>query len=118
LKDLSELRIYRLAVEVAEEVWEEVSGWESFAKWSVGKQLVDAADGIGATMIEGYYRHSSGDQGRFFRYALSSAKEASLWWWRSKNRGLISSVERYERVRQKLDDLLPQTLNYIKSLER
>jgi hypothetical protein len=27
-------------------------------------------------------------------------------------------VERYERVRQKLDDLLPQTLNYIKSLER
>ena len=48
MKDLSGLRIYRLAVEVAEEVWKEVSTWDNFAKWSVGKQLVDAADGIGA----------------------------------------------------------------------
>ena len=118
MKDLSELRIYRLAVEVAEEVWDEVSAWVSFAKWSLGKQLVDAADGIAATMIEGYYRHTSGDQRKFFRYSLSSAKETSLWWWRAKNRNLISSPERYEHVREKLDDLFPQTLNFIKSLGR
>ncbi len=66
MKDLSELRIYRLAVEVAEEVWT----WDNFAKWCVGKQLVDAADGIGATMIEGYYPHGARDQGKFFSLCI------------------------------------------------
>jgi four helix bundle protein len=79
--------------------------------------LVDSADGISATMIEGYYRYTPKDQGKFFRYALSSAKETSLWWWRANNRKLISSTERYELVRKKLDDLIPQTLNFIKSLK-
>jgi four helix bundle protein len=116
LKDLSELRIYILTVEIAEEIWEEVVGWENLAKWTLGKQLTEAADGIAATMIEGYYRHSSRDQAKFFRYALSSAKETTLWWWRAKNRNFISLHERYDCVRKKLDDLLPQTTNYIKSL--
>ena len=116
MKDLSELRIYHLAVEIAEEIWDEVSKWDKFPKWTLGKQLVEAADGIAATMIEGYYRYRPKDQGKFFRYSLSSAKETSLWWWRAKNRNLISSQDRYERVRKKLDDLTPQTINYIKSL--
>lgn len=84
MKDLSELRIYHLAVAIAEEVWSEVADWDNFAKWSLGKQLVEAADGIAATMIEGYYRNSRREQAKFFRYALSSAKETALWWWRAK----------------------------------
>ncbi|NIR49044.1 hypothetical protein GWO43_11385 [candidate division KSB1 bacterium] len=28
-------------------MWKEVVTWESFAKWSLGKRLVDAADGDG-----------------------------------------------------------------------
>ena len=117
MKDLSELRIYHLAVEIGEKVWEEVSGWDSFSRWSLGKQLVECADGIAATMIEGYYRHTSGEVVRFFRYALSSAKEASLWWWRAWRRGLISRRGCYEEVRDKLNDLIPQTINFIKTLQ-
>lgn len=49
--------------------------------------------------------------------ALSSAKETALWGWRAKERNLISSSERYARVRQNLDALLPQTVNYIESLQ-
>jgi len=118
MKDLSELRIYRLAVEVGEEVWAEVAEWEKFSKWSLGKQLVESADGIAATMIRQLpdYRNSAGEQRKFFRYALSSAKEAALWWWRAEERGLICSEGRYDTMRKKLDDLVPQTVNFLKQL--
>jgi len=46
-----------------------------FSKWTAGKQLVDAADGISAVMIEGYYHNRPGYLVRFFQYSLSSAKE-------------------------------------------
>ena len=116
MKDLSELRIYHLAVEIAEEIWQEVTTWDQFAKWTLGKQIVDSAEGIAATMIEGYYRYTPKEQAKFFRYALSSAKETSLWWWRAKNRNLIFSHERYKKVHQKLGDLIPQTINFLKTL--
>ena len=103
---------------VGEEIWQEVGTWQSFEKWTIGKQLVESADGIAATMIEGYYRNSSRETVKFFRYALSSAKEAGLWWWRAKTRNIIKSAETYDQVRKKLDDLLPQTVNFIKSLQK
>ncbi len=60
MKDLSELRIYLLAVEIGELGWQNVMSWDSFAKWTLGKQLVEYADGIAAQMIEGYYRKTRG----------------------------------------------------------
>ncbi|RCK73039.1 MAG: hypothetical protein IGBAC_0238 [Ignavibacteriae bacterium] len=35
--------------------------WESFEKWTIGQQLVESADSIAATMIEGYYRYTEGE---------------------------------------------------------
>ena len=117
MKDLSELRIYRLGVEIAELIWADVIVWESFAKWTVGTQLVEASDGIAATMMEGYYRFSPAEQRKFFQYALASGKETALWWWRAKQRNLISSEDRYKEVQKMLDDLLPQTMNYILAMK-
>ncbi len=91
MKDLSSLRIYSLAVSIGEDVWNLVYKWNSFAKWSLGKQMVDSADGIAATMIEGYYRYSKGDQAKFFQYSLALAKETELWLWRAKQRNLIDA---------------------------
>ena len=113
MKDLSELRIYKLAVDIGELVWEEVQGWENFAKWTIGKQLVESADGISATMMEGYYRNQPGDKRKFFQYALSSAKETELWCWKAQNRKIISS-NKYSEIKKLMDDLLPQLVNFIK----
>ena len=38
------LRVYNLAEEIADLVWEVVSKWDYFAKDTVGKQLVNSAD--------------------------------------------------------------------------
>lgn len=117
MKDLSELRIYKLGLEIGELVWEEVSRWESFPKWTVGKQVCDSADGIAATMNEGYYRYSYAEQRKFFQYALASAKETAMWSWKAKQRNLISTDGRYKDVQVKLDDLIPQTVNYILAMK-
>ena len=52
------LRVYRLAEELADRIWDIVSGWDSFAKATVGEQLVTAADSIGANIAEGSGRGS------------------------------------------------------------
>jgi len=43
------LRVYLLAEELADEVWKVVRKWEMLASDTVGKQLVRAANSIGAT---------------------------------------------------------------------
>ena len=42
------LRIYLLAEEIADHIWEIVFKWAYFAKDTIGKQLVNSADSIGA----------------------------------------------------------------------
>ncbi|NIT60312.1 MAG: hypothetical protein GWN00_30120 [Aliifodinibius sp.] len=51
MKDLSDMRIHGLPVEIGEAVWGELSIWESFAKWTIDKQIVGSVDGIAAQMI-------------------------------------------------------------------
>ena len=50
------------------------TGWEPFAKNTIGTQLVRAADSIGANIAEGYGRGSFADNKRFVgncaRFAL------------------------------------------------
>jgi len=51
MKEIESLRIYQLAVEIGEMVWQIVDSWDDkFAKWTVGKQWVESADSISATM--------------------------------------------------------------------
>ena len=45
-----ELRVLREAEAIADEIWQEVVGWESFAREVVGGQMARAADSIGANI--------------------------------------------------------------------
>ena len=44
------LDIYRLAEVLADNIWEIVANWDRFAQDTVGRQLVRAADSIGANI--------------------------------------------------------------------
>jgi four helix bundle protein len=54
--NFEKLRIYELSEALADEVWEVVRKWERFEKDTLGKQLVRAADSIGANIAEGIGR--------------------------------------------------------------
>ena len=55
---LAELQVYQLARDIAERIWDIVIKWDYFAKDTMGKQLVKAADAVAANLSEGH--------GRFF----------------------------------------------------
>jgi hypothetical protein len=48
-----QLEAYRLAERLADGVWDIVLTWDNFARDTVGKQFVRAADSIGASLAVG-----------------------------------------------------------------
>ena len=55
-----ELRVLHEAEAIADEIWQEVIGWESFAREVVGGQMARAADLIGANIAEAFGRFVDG----------------------------------------------------------
>jgi four helix bundle protein len=47
-KYFQELRVYKLAEKLADEIWKIVNDWDIFAKNTIGTQIVRSADSIGA----------------------------------------------------------------------
>ena len=65
--DFEKLQVYRLSEKLANEIWKIVMQWDSFSKDTVGKQMVRAADSIGANIAEGRGRYNLQDNKRFIR---------------------------------------------------
>ena len=60
VQPLEEIEVYMMAEEIADKWWETVSRWPPFAQDTVGKQLIRAADSIGANIAESYGRYHYG----------------------------------------------------------
>ncbi len=65
--DFEELQVYKLAEKLANEIWQIVKEWDYFSKDTMGKQIVRAADSIGANIAEGRGRHNFQDNRRFVK---------------------------------------------------
>jgi four helix bundle protein len=87
--NFTQLSVYAEAVSLADEVRDAVIVWQSFDRWTVGVQLVRAADSVGANIAEGYGRHHPRDQKRFLFIARGSTHEAEHWIRRAVARGLL-----------------------------
>lgn len=55
------LRVYQLAEQLSDEIWSIVCAWNNLAKDTVGKQIIRAADSIGANIAEGSGRGTALD---------------------------------------------------------
>jgi four helix bundle protein len=109
------LRVYRLSEKLADEIWDLVLGWNSFARDTIGKQLVRAADSVGANIAEGTGRGSYQDNRRFVRTARGSLNETQHFLRRAFRRKLMA--EKQVRVLKPLIDELGPRLNaYLKSI--
>lgn len=111
---LEELRVYNLAMEMGEEVWKVVAGWDGFAKDTVGKQWVRAADSVAANLSEGFGRFHYKESRNFNYYARGSLSETRTWLTKAHNRGLVSG-EFYKSQEAFLVDLSVRLNNYIYS---
>jgi four helix bundle protein len=109
------LRVYQLAEKLADEIWSVVIAWGSFAKDTVGKQIVRSVDSIGANIAEGTGRRSFVENRRFVRTARGSLNETRHWLRRAHRRGLLKK-EVVEKLKPLIDEL-SLTLNaYLRSI--
>jgi four helix bundle protein len=90
-------------VELADWAWDRVAGWKPLAQDTLGKQLIRAADSVGANMVEGAGRHSDPDAIRFFVIARASARETRYWLERAARRRLLTQDEAALQI-EKLDN--------------
>jgi four helix bundle protein len=109
------LRVYLLSERVADAIWDVVVAWPGFAKFGLGKQLVRAADSIGANIAEGVGRGTYQDNRRFVRCARGSLNETQHWLRRAYRRKLLNESQ-IGILSPMVDELGPRLNAYLKSI--
>jgi four helix bundle protein len=112
---LEELEVYRLVMGIGERIWQIVSGWDFFAKDTVGKQFVRAIDSVAANLSEGFGRFHYNENRHFGYYGRGSLFETRTWLTKAHNRSLVSD-EDFTGLSGSLDTMGRRLNAYIKSI--
>ena len=109
------LRVYQLAEELADLAWSVVTQWNRLPQYTFGRQLVNAADSIGANIAEGTGRGSFADNRRFAKIARGSLFEVKHWLRRAYKRELLNDTE-VASFHELVEELTPKLSAYIRSI--
>jgi len=115
--NFEKLRVYQLSEQLADDVWVIVMAWKPFAKDTVGKQLVRAADSVGANIAEGVGRGAFPDTRRFVRIARGSLHETQHWLRRAYRRKLLTDAQ-VGALKPVVDELAPKLNAFLNSIGR
>jgi four helix bundle protein len=111
--NLEDLEVYQLAESFGDEIWFIAHEWDYFAKDTVGKQIVKAADSISANIAEGYGRFHYKENKNFCYFSRGSIIETKGWLKKSKTRKLLSE-EQFNLLFEKLQTIHLKLNAYIK----
>jgi four helix bundle protein len=109
VKNFKDLAVYQRAESLADELRRSTSAWEQFDRWTVGVQMLRAADSVGANIAEGWGRDTRRDRRRFLFLARGSSCELEHWIRRADARLLPvprGAGDRVEEVSRMLNGLL------------
>jgi four helix bundle protein len=104
-----------LAEEIGDLVWAVVNKWDRLSRDTIGKQLINSADSIGANIAEGTGRGSFADNRRFAKIARGSLFELKHWLRRAYKRKLLTETE-VASFKGSIDELTPKLSAYISSI--
>lgn len=110
------LRVYKLAEDLADSIWDTVARWNSFDRDTLGKQIVRSADSVGANIAEGTGRYGLQDNKRFGYFARGSLNETKHWLRRAYKRKLLT-LDEIEKLKLVIDELSPKLNAYISSIK-
>lgn len=111
--NLEDLEVYQLAEEFSNIVWDIVSGWDYFAKDTVGKQIVRSTDSISAYIAEGYGRYHYKENRNFCYFSRGPVIETKGWLKKSKIRKLVTD-EQFDLLYEKLQTIHLKLNAYLK----
>jgi len=114
-RPFEDLRVFQLAEQLADEIWDIVITWKYFEKITLGRQWADAADSVGANIAEGAGRGTPNDNKRFIRISRGSFNETKYWLRRAKKRKLIDT-EKAAKLNYLIDKLGPSLNAYLNSI--
>lgn len=112
-----DLRVYQLAEQLADEVWQITVGWSSFAQDTIGKQLIRSAGSVGANIAEGVGRFNYKDNSRFIKIARGSLYETKHWLRRAYKAGLLKP-EQTEKLKILMEELFPKLNAYLRATKQ
>src|ERR1044072_374539 len=115
--NFEKLLCYKLSEKLADEIWNVVRPWDYLAKDTVGKQMIRAADSIGANIAEGTGRGTLEDNRRFIRIARGSLYETQHWLRRAYKRSLLSK-EQVALLQPVISELTPKLNAYFRSVNK
>ena len=115
--NFEKLRVYKLAEDLADEIWDVVRTWHYLAKDTVGKQMIRAADSIGANVAEGTGRGTLEDNRRFIRMARGSLYETQHWLRRAYKRSLLKK-QQIALLKPIVSELSPKLNAYYRSVNK
>ncbi|MBM4423858.1 MAG: four helix bundle protein [Chloroflexi bacterium] len=111
-----DLRVLKIAEEIADSIWKRAAHWDKFAREVVGVQLAKAADSIGANIAESFGRFHFGEKLQFLYFARGSLFETKHWLNRAQSRELMPLAEAQQHASQ-LTDLVRQLNTFANSLK-
>ena len=109
------LRVYQLSEKLADFVWDFVVKWDYLQQKTIGIQLINSADSIGANIAEGTGWGSFADNRRFAKIARGSLFEVKHWLRRAYKRGLLAENE-INILQKIIRELTPKLSAYISSI--
>jgi four helix bundle protein len=112
---IDDLEVYKLAMEIGEDVWGVVDKWPELSVKIVGIQFCKAADSIAANISEAHGRFHFKDKKNFCYFARGSLLESKTWLKKSHNRKLVTD-EVFAQIHDKLARCHFLLNQYIKSI--
>ncbi|MBK8567276.1 MAG: four helix bundle protein [Saprospiraceae bacterium] len=112
---LDEIEVYQMVMDIGDDVWEIVIGWDYFLKDTIGKQFCRSADSISANIAEGYGRFHYNENRNFCFYARGSLLESKTWLKKAHKRKIISD-DVYSAILEKLSRCHLKLNKYIKTI--
>jgi four helix bundle protein len=90
---LIDLEVYKVAMQIGDNIWDIVEKWDFFNKDTLGKQFVKAADSIALNIAEGFGRYFYKENKNFNYYSRGSAFECTSCIRKAVKRNLITEEE-------------------------
>ncbi len=112
---LIDLEVYKVAMQIGDDIWEIVDTWDFFNKDTLGKQFVRAADSIALNIAEGYGRFFFKENKNFNYYSRGSAYECTSCLRKATKKKLITK-EKNTELRILFEKYLKLINAYIKSI--
>lgn len=95
-------------------IWDVSVRWDYFAKDTIGKQFVRAADSISANIAEGFGRYYKKEKIQFYRYSYGSIQETIDWNNKAHLRNLLTKDQyiQHSRILNELPKDLHQLIAF------